>query len=567
MTVYRKFSRREVVKVISASALLPILLDGQREGFAADHNSKLSMNPPLNENHPTHFVDDYIPRADSRVELKNGRFVDVINGRYFEAGTTVVVERGKIVEICGPQDHPGAVKTDFSIDLEGKTVMPALLNTHCHIGMTFPSRVMTFRDVMLTRRYHEQQIAYNMTECLAHGITNIRDVWIPDLRTTRSLKEKISRGTMRGPRILQSVVVGPPGGYFTGNVGSIDRFMQSLISFPFVDYEKTDAGSVLFPVDATEQQVRDAVDRAMDERGADCIKIGEQRENMVDYKPTLTIMTKSQLAAIGDQARKRGLKSTIHHVSVESFRRAVECGISSLAHAPFDDKLTAADIEAFNSSGCFIEPTATVAYDLCWRIKGDAMYDHPQMVRLTRFRAGNLSSLAGEYWMPGLSRSVMSASNRIAEGKLKSMGLFDVRDFYKYFSTVIADGADNVRMLYESGADMAAGNDGGVPMGTPAMIGHELSMLDFSINIDSDSKKFRGADAVRTATLNSARALGLDDRFGSIEVSKIADLAIVDGDPLEDLHVIGARVAALFMDGKLVIDNYGLRVDHGDAAV
>jgi imidazolonepropionase-like amidohydrolase len=567
MTEHHKLSRREAVGIIGAGALLPVLLGKQREGFAAERKDASRGAVPSEDNHSTHFVDDYIPGADSRVELKNGRFIDAINGRYFEAGTTLVVEGGKIVEICGPQDDPGAVKASFSIDLGGRTALPAFLNTHCHIGMTFPSRVMSFHDVMLTRRYHERQIAYNMTECLAHGITNIRDAWIPDLRTTRLLKERISRGEMRGPRILQSVVVGPPEGYLTGNVGSIDRFMQSLISFPFVDYEKADAGAVLFPVDATEQQVRDAVDRAVDERGAECIKIGEQRENMVDYQPTLTIMTKSQLAAIGDQARKRGLKSTIHHVSVESFRRAVECGISSLAHAPFDDKLTAADIEAFKASGCFIEPTATVAYDLCWRIKGDAMYDHPDMARLTQFRAGNLSSLAGEYWMPGLSRSVVNASDRITEGKLKSMGLFDVTGFYKYFSSVIADGGANVRMLYESGANMAAGNDGGVPMGTPAMIGHELSMLDFNINIDSNGKKFRGADAVRIATINSARALGLDDRFGSIEVGKIADLAIFDGDPLEDVHVVGARVAALFMDGKLAINNCGLLIDHGPMAV
>jgi 5-methylthioadenosine/S-adenosylhomocysteine deaminase len=117
-------------------------------------------------------------------------------------------------------------------------------------------------------------------------------------------------------------------------------------------------------------------------------------------------------------------------------------------------------------------------------------------------------------------------------------------------------------MLFESGATMAAGNDGGVPMGTPAMIGHELRMLDFTVNDDSDGKKFLASDAVRIATINSARALGLDDRFGSIEVGKIADLAIVDGDPLEDLHAVGGRVAALFMDGKLVIDNCGLQPTH-----
>ncbi|RJP18445.1 MAG: hypothetical protein C4520_14420 [Candidatus Abyssobacteria bacterium SURF_5] len=554
MTGLRKFSRKEALSIMGASTLLPFLLSGQRQASAADFEAKS----------PTHFVDDYLPGADSRVELKNGRFIDVYNGRYLEAGTSIIIEGGKIAEICSSQNSSGSAGAAFSIDLKGRTVLPALFNTHCHIGMTFPSRVMSFQDLMLTRKYHERQIALNMSGCLAHGITNIRDAWLPDLRLTRSLKERISRGTMRGPRILQSVVVGPPEGYLTGHVGFIDGFMQLLLKFPFVDYEEPEAGGVLFPIDASEQQVRDAVNRAVDERGAECIKIGEQRENMIDYQPTLTIMTRQQLAAIADQSRKRGLKSTMHHVSVESFRRGVECGVSSLAHAPFDDKLTEADIQMFNASDCFLEPTATVAYDLCWKIKDDPVSDHPQMDSITRFRAANLSELADEYWANGLSRSVKEASARIAEGKLKSLGFFDVTDFYKYFSPVIVNGGENVRMLYESGAIMAAGNDGGVPMGTPAMIGHEINMLDFTLNNDSGQNKFHGADAVRIATINSARALGLEDKFGSIEAGKIADLAIVDGDPLEDVHVIGARVAALFMDGKLTINNCNLEVEIGD---
>jgi hypothetical protein len=35
---------------------------------------------------------------------------------------------------------------------------------------------------------------------------------------------------------------------------------------------------------------------------------------------------------------------------------------------------------------------------------------------------------------------------------------------------------------------------------------------------------------------------------------------ILDGDPLEDFRLIGSRVDALFMHGKLVINNCGLEV-------
>lgn len=43
------------------------------------------------------------------------------------------------------------------------------------------------------------------------------------------------------------------------------------------------------------------------------------------------------------------------------------------------------------------------------------------------------------------------------------------------------------------------------------------------------------ADVLRAATINGARALGVDDRLGSIETGKLADLVVVRGNPLEDI--------------------------------
>jgi imidazolonepropionase-like amidohydrolase len=91
-------------------------------------------------------------------------------------------------------------------------------------------------------------------------------------------------------------------------------------------------------------------------------------------------------------------------------------------------------------------------------------------------------------------------------------------------------------------------------------------MFDHVLQGDADRVQFSGADAVRIATINSARSLGLEEEFGSIETGKTADLVILDGDPLENFRLIGSRVAALFMDGKLVINNCGLEVDSNGQA-
>jgi adenine deaminase len=43
-------------------------------------------------------------------------------------------------------------------------------------------------------------------------------------------------------------------------------------------------------------------------------------------------------------------------------------------------------------------------------------------------------------------------------------------------------------------------------------------------------------EAIRTATLNPARYIGLDRDLGSLEVGKLADLVIINGDVLTDIR-------------------------------
>jgi imidazolonepropionase-like amidohydrolase len=42
-------------------------------------------------------------------------------------------------------------------------------------------------------------------------------------------------------------------------------------------------------------------------------------------------------------------------------------------------------------------------------------------------------------------------------------------------------------------------------------------------------------DVLRVATLESAKAIGLDTEIGSIEVGKLADLVVMDSNPLDDI--------------------------------
>jgi hypothetical protein len=57
--------------------------------------------------------------------------------------------------------------------------------------------------------------------------------------------------------------------------------------------------------------------------------------------------------------------------------------------------------------------------------------------------------------------------------------------------------------------------------------------------------------AIQAATLNVAKTFKKDRDFGSVEQGKVADLSIIDGDPLEDIWAT-QNVAMVVMDGNVV---------------
>jgi imidazolonepropionase-like amidohydrolase len=269
-------------------------------------------------------------------------------------------------------------------------------------------------------------------------------------------------------------------------------------------------------------------------------------------------MTLDQLRAIADQSAKRGLRSTIHQVSVDSFRRAVEAGFSSLAHLPRDGVLTEEDVRAFVARGCVSDPTCSVPYDVSYKMKGEPSYDDPYLDRLTDFRRKVHAGLVDEYWIDELKPGAQSHVERADAGRMKIFHFLPMTTMFKYYAPAASFGPRNLKLLFEKGARITTSNDGGVPPCTLAMMQHEIDLIDLFLNMVPGEKTFSGADAVKMATINAAHCLGLEDRFGSIRTGKTADLVLVDGDPLENKHLIGSRAAALFLNGRLVLNNCGL---------
>jgi imidazolonepropionase-like amidohydrolase len=59
--------------------------------------------------------------------------------------------------------------------------------------------------------------------------------------------------------------------------------------------------------------------------------------------------------------------------------------------------------------------------------------------------------------------------------------------------------------------------------------------------------------ALRTATVNTARMLGADKDLGTLEVGKYADLIALDADPTRDIRAL--RTISVVMKGGVVVRN------------
>jgi imidazolonepropionase-like amidohydrolase len=277
------------------------------------------------------------------------------------------------------------------------------------------------------------------------------------------------------------------------------------------------------------------------------------------YKPGAVVITNAQLEAAIDQSRKRGLPTTMHNVTVSGFRQGLRAGITSLAHVPLDSELTEDDIAILQGSLSCIEPTLTVGYYMSYNVKGSPVSGHPEIQRLDKFREATYADLVNESWLPMLQKNHLAQHDTLRTGQIKIFGLLDMSAPFRYMARCIPIGGKNLQLLATHGMleRIGCGTDAGPSNCSPAIIHLELSMFDFMLN-RAGEQLFTPADALRMASLQSARSMGVEDKFGSIKTGKIADLVVLAGDPLQDFRLIGKPVQALFMDGNLRVNRCGL---------
>jgi imidazolonepropionase-like amidohydrolase len=108
---------------------------------------------------------------------------------------------------------------------------------------------------------------------------------------------------------------------------------------------------------------------------------------------------------------------------------------------------------------------------------------------------------------------------------------------------------ESIRMAREAGIPVAAGTDAGTPFN---LHGQNLSEIKLLV----DYGGFSPMAAIEAGTRVSARVMGLENKLGTIEEGKLADIVLVQGNPLDDIDILVKQEnIRLVMKGGVLVKN------------
>lgn len=110
--------------------------------------------------------------------------------------------------------------------------------------------------------------------------------------------------------------------------------------------------------------------------------------------------------------------------------------------------------------------------------------------------------------------------------------------------------AKNIRMLYERGIRCVFGTDSGTPLG---IHGHQHAEFSYMLNAGISKE-----DVLLSATRYAAELIRWDDKLGSIETGKLADIIAIDGNPMNDMGVMHRDNISFIMKDGVIYKDKGL---------
>ncbi|MGQ0642803.1 MAG: amidohydrolase family protein [Gemmatimonadaceae bacterium] len=433
---------------------------------------------------------------------------------------SIVVQGDRIIA-AGPRRAVSIPRNARVIDATGKFAIPGLWDMHTHVAQPAAPGANL-----------ETGAAYFLPLFIAHGVTGVRDM-AGDLVTLRRWREEIARGSRVGPRL---VVTG----------------------------EKLGKGAVVaaapFPI-RTPDDIALSV-KALKDGEADFVK--------------LDVVAPELLAALMRESKALGIPVAGHVEIVYSVRELSRAGVRSVEH--LDGVLLAANSrEDALRRELQQNRRATLWHRLMVKARMRRAIAFPEVEMVKGYSATRADSLhdlfrQNDTWhcptlrLLGALHRQTDANLRLPPDSLLPRAVpspwngyinapFDAKH---PLTAVYPKLQEAVRRMSARGVGLLAGTDTPGLAAVPGRSLHEELGLLVAAGLTP-------REALRAATTSPGAFLGASDSLGAIRVGAVADLVLLDGDPVGDIAQT-QRIRAVIARGRLY-DRAALDRLIGEAAV
>jgi imidazolonepropionase-like amidohydrolase len=413
---------------------------------------------------------------------------------------TVVIVGDRITEL-DPANKARVPKNARVVDATGKFLIPGLWDMHVHWGFD--------------KEY--------LPLFIANGVTGIR--LMAGQPSYQQWRKEIGDGTLLGPRMgIASTIVDGPKPWWPNSIAV-----------------------------SSDAEARQAVNKVKQD-GADFVKV-------------YWLLPRDAYFAIADEAKKQGIPFAGHVPFAVSAAEASDAGQKSIEH-----------LEGFAEACSTREEELLKATKEAWlEAHSDPRGPHPPTIA----RMHELMRMAFETFSPEKAAALFARLKRNHTWECPTLRLYrgltsdpktsqnDPRLKYlppdlrtRWFGNADAASKEQtaedielgkavfkrtleiVGMMRRAGIEFLAGTDVPVPYGFPGFTLHdELAVLV--------QAGFTPMEALQAATRNPARFLDKDKDLGTIEKGKIADLVLMDANPLQDISNT-QKIEAVVFAGRLI---------------
>lgn len=447
--------------------------------------------------------------ADAQMRAFTGAtIIDGNGGRPIENG--VLLTDGVKIKAVGPASRVSIPGDAERIDVSGKYIVPGLMDANVHL-VPWPS--WTYIEFLARYENDFQGITAEAAQiALKHGFTTVFDSMGP-APPEMVVRDRINRGELEGSRIfVAGDIVGFRAVFTTPeSIASASKAFQARINAQF----EMNGGPDLAWM--TPAQVHDEMVKYV-ARGVDFVKFGATGDdpplNSAVGQEAVLRFTPAQQRAMVEAVHAAGKIIQTHQTSAEALRIVVESGVDMAQHC------------AHTGRSRIAEETI-------------------QLMLKRKFYCGTQWGLLTDKQLQQVRDQSFPGSDR-DNGK-------DI-DY----------GVENAVRLIKAGIPELVSTDAGTidpdvakdfgPDGGPGGLGGHASLIGDAEFLDMQAMQQRGMTPMmilQAATRNIAAAYHKLDAFGTLEAGKLADLIVVDADPLADIQNL-RKLSMVVKEGRTI---------------